>query len=380
MSKKDFLKNIITTASAIAFAIGGTSEAGAAAVKGTAGTSYTNGASWAGGFGFNSGDSILLETSTDNININTGGISIAGIDLNGLTPTGTITATSTGVTIGSIGNGAGTIALIVDDGLSVTLNGTQTVGGVVGASIYSGLGATILGSSTGGTGTPSSLSITATGAVAFSNTFNSYTGATANWGTLNISGAAHSFSGILGGTSKLGAINITDGSDITFSNNVTATSINLNNTAAAITLSGGTTTANITTSGAVGTTAVNISGDSTIAGSIGASDNPISVLHFSTNNTVTISGTQDIYAPIIPYADGKGTLKLSGGTTTLHENVGTFNSNAITSALSSININDQTLVIDASSNDLRIGGSITTATTGSGTLTTQGITHFYLMI
>lgn len=391
MCNNRFLKTLLTTVSTLALVTGAAEPtmANPTVRSPTSSALGMGGSAWTPGGVFNNLDSVLLTSSFSSYAItiqNPSVTNIAAIDAGGLALSGsTITSNNqfgTGISIGSIGNAAsGTIGLFLYDGVSFSLIGTASVDGAVVANNYSALGPVRLGSSTDGSNnpanTPSVLNITATGAVTFTNTFDSFNAATANWGTLNISGANHIFNGIIGGIEKLGAINITDGSNITFGNNVTATSINLQNSASQITFSGGTINSSIfNNSTSAGSRIVNINGgDVTLAGSIGTSTNPLNQLHFSTDNTITISGTQDIYSFITPYADGKGTLKLSGGTTTLHYNVGSYtgsNPPTRTASLKSININDQTLVIDSTVGNFYVGGSITTTTTGNGTLTTQG--------
>ena len=240
------MRNILATSSTLALVIGIATEVEAAAVRTLTGSpaATSNGANMGGTF--NSGDSIRTHAIADNINIDSAK-TIAGIDLNGFAATGTITASSS-ATLGSIGNvsAGSSIALKINDGITVTLNGTKTIGGVVVANTYSGLGPVTIGNTTA-PGALAALSVTATGAVTFSCAIDSLANTTANWGTLNVSGANHIFNGIVGGTSKVGVINITSGHQIRFNANVTASSINLQNVLSIVRFTSGIITSQINT-------------------------------------------------------------------------------------------------------------------------------------
>ena len=231
MTYKNTLQYLLTTVSTLAIAVGATNAAAAPAVRVTTAigpNQISDGEGFVGG-AFNTGDSIELGDAGDSISINNA-FDVLGIDLNKMNPTGTITASVTGATLGSIGNGNGaeTMNLIVNDGVTLTLSGTATVGNTVVADNYFGLGAVTLGNTVEGLAN-TILNITANGAVTFDNTFNTLRDTTGNWATLNIANADHIFTGEIGTISTLGSINILTANTITFNHYVTATDINLAN-------------------------------------------------------------------------------------------------------------------------------------------------------
>ena len=195
MTYKNTLQYLLTTVSTLAIAVGATNAAAAPAVRVTTAigpNQISDGEGFVGG-AFNTGDSIELGDAGDSISINNA-FDVLGIDLNKMNPTGTITASVTGATLGSIGNGNGaeTMNLIVNDGVTLTLSGTATVGNTVVADNYFGLGAVTLGNTVEGLAN-TILNITANGAVTFDNTFNTLRDTTGNWATLNIDNADHIF-------------------------------------------------------------------------------------------------------------------------------------------------------------------------------------------
>ncbi len=380
-NRNKFLKNILTTASTLAIAIGASEEAMAATVRNVSGGDARIATAQGMEGPFNSGDSLeYVNAGPISVSIDAS-VAVAGINFYLTSDLGPITVSSNGASLGSVASsqGGGNVApLNINDGLSLSLTGTSTPtsrqGQSLGANDYSGLGAVTLGNTTGGAA-GTALSITATGPVTFTNTFNSYTGTTANFPTLNISGANHIFNGAIGGTSKLGAINITDAHTVKFGANVTATSVNLNNASAQVTLGGGTMTSSIYANADLTSTSVNVDGANvTLVGSIGDATHRITALKFVTDNTITIDGAdRHIYAYVVPQTNGAGTLKLANGQTTLHLNVGTYDGSMVPQkALSAINLNGQTLVIDSGIGNFYVAGQITTTDSGTGHLTTQG--------
>ena len=214
-SNKTFLKSILATASTLAIAVGGASEAGAAALRTTTGnaTLSTQGgiAAWATGDAIklaNSGHTLAL----DAVNATTAIGVAAGINAN----TATVTANVTLHAVGNDNTGAaatgpmkltfGGVATVILDGAGTNLTTTPIAAN--DATTYNQLGTVDFANHA------STVSITGHG-LTFANAFDSTAGAA---GTLTTSGLENLFTGKIGNSNALTAINVNN--DATFKGSV----------------------------------------------------------------------------------------------------------------------------------------------------------------
>ena len=230
--KTKFLKNLLTTASALAVIAGGVENA-MANERTVAATPAVidNGANM--GAAFNDDDAIKV--GINNAAISAGaGHRVAGFDLND--KTGTTLAVDFDLSLGAVSpNGATvvqvagkTLGVTVTDGKVLTLTGknTNSTGGVV-ANNYAGLGPVILGTAAAGTA-----KVVINNAVGSSIFFNTFDGNGDGRGILEIAvGKEAEFRGAIGsagGATKLAEIKLAGAaSKATFKANVKATAINL---------------------------------------------------------------------------------------------------------------------------------------------------------
>jgi outer membrane autotransporter protein len=303
--KSNFIKNLLTTASAVAVLAGGAAESAFAnertailnnpnpAVAGSTAAPFRKAsvaADWlvaalANGDGVKFGDdsqTIVFDVAHTYASLNTD------------TKVAPRLSVKENVTLGNI-FGTNKVDVTLDDGKTLTLNGT--VGYDVGAAAdkYAALGPVILGSTAGGVSAKIVINSVAPGASTFTNTFN---GIAAGKGIIEVN-TATTFDAAIGDTAKLEEVKITGAVAATFNKNVSATKVTLGNVGAITNLGAALANADVTLTGDVVTTngnngVLNFKGqNSKVVGNVGT--NAANIASVTVDAGVNAAVTGNIY-------------------------------------------------------------------------------------
>ena len=311
-----FLKNILTTASTLAIAMGVACEAGAAAV----GLAVSTHSSATVINAVNASDWAIFDAANQTLTVN------ANLTGAFMTNSGVMNITASS-SVGSIYGNGGSAAIIVNDGLALHLTGVGYTG--VGNDDYGGIASLQLGSTTAGAASSATINSIGGAYSTFYFPIYSITNAT-NLGVLNTTGSML-FQGAIG---PLSALNLTDGSQLWFGQNVSAAQLNLGNANSSMRFTNGTITGNIlNTSGAAGNTQIIVNGNpQTLTGNIGTGT-AIAALNITGTN-FSVNG--NINTTAISLLNNTANLTiLGGGIAALGQNpperniAGTINADAI---------------------------------------------------
>ena len=354
-SKKQFFKKILTIISVITLTAGFVVDVLATTVRTTEGDAHLSNNIGFGGLEFKSGFGIKLGNADDTIYIDLP-YEIISLDLNGLTPAGSIIASVSGGRLGPISNGlnGSSISLVVQDNISLTL-GLENAVGIP----------------------PSNINLRDNSQIIFSSvtqgmsTLENYVITNNATSKFKLEGSALFSNSPLGQTTPFASVELHDLLGI--ATNITATQTHLTGPSSKLVLWGGRLESNIINDyGSVADVGVYVSDGGTIAGDIGAADSPLSKIDIN-HRGITIDSTaanREIYADVL----NGGTLYPQGGRTIrLYGNVGTKDL-----PVNSLDFQDNTVFFIDGTDKLRVFNAniSTSGNDGLGTFGTVGDVKF----